>query len=236
MSDLNLPMPNFDITFQRGILKIALQNDHFATQLARYLALDNEAAKLNIFNVIQLKIIFDCIVKSLEKYQTRPSEAQVRQYISEFAPDEQTALLQTYQDVLSEDTHDEIYFKKHLKAFIQQVKMAVGLWSIREKWKQNKLETPDVMQGVVDGIRRVEFEEEDILGFDDLDHIFTDSQAMLKNLIPTGLEPLDRDLLGGLPRETLCVVLGGTNGVRVCSVFLWRLLHLNLVKTCCISS
>ena len=211
MSDINMPVPKFDTAFQRGVIKIALEDDHFATQLARYLAQDKEVKKLNIFNTEQLKIIFDCIVKSLEKYATRPSDAHVRQYISEFAPEEQVALVQTYNDVLAEDTHDEVYYKTHLKAFIQQVKIAVGFWKIREQWKNKKLETPDIMQQVVDEIRRVEFEEEDILTFDDLEDSFTDSQLMRNNLIPTGLAPLDADLLGGLPRETLTVVLGGTN-------------------------
>lgn len=211
-SDINnIPVPNFNTAFQRGILKIALTNDHFASQLSRYLEFDTEVKKLNIFNTPQLKIVFDCIVKSLQEYKTRPSDAHVRQYISEFAPDEQVALLQTYESILEEDTHDEDYYKAHIKAFVQQVKMAVGFWKIQNQWKRNKLETPDIMQGVVDEIRRVEFEEEDILTLGDLESVFSESQSMLTNLIPTGLAPLDKDLLGGLPRETLTVVLGGTN-------------------------
>jgi KaiC/GvpD/RAD55 family RecA-like ATPase len=211
MSDINLPVPNFDTAFQRGILKLALKEDYFASQLVRYLGLDNELKRITVFNTKQLQIIFDCIGKSLNTYNTRPSDAQVRQYIVEFAPEEQDAIASTYEQILSEDTHDETYFKSHLTAFVQQAKTGIGFYKIRECWKENKLATIDMMQEVIDGLRRVSFEQEDILTLANIESITSDTQASLGNVIPTGLEPLDKDLLGGLPREALVTVLGGTN-------------------------
>lgn len=211
MSEMDLPAPRFDTSFQRGVLKIALSEDYFASQLVRYLALDKEVKKLNIFNTKQLQIIFDCISKSMAEYKTHPSDAQVRQYISEFAPEEQVELLSTYESILGEDTHDEEYFRRHLESFVQQVKMAVGFYKVREAWKSDRFETPDVMQAVIDGIRRVKFEKEDILTLNDIEQVTSDAQNMLAGLIPTGLAPLDKDLMGGLPRESFTAVLGGTN-------------------------
>jgi len=211
MSEVSLPAPDFDISFQRGMLKLALNEDYFASQLTNYLRVDHDVKNINIFNTKQLKIIFDCIVKSVLTFKTRPSDAQVRQYISEFAPEEQPDILRAYQSILDEATHDESYFRAHIQSVIQQVKMAVGFYKIQEHWKKSKLTTPDVMQEIVDSIRRIQFEKEDILTLGDIDKISLDAQSMLKNLIPTGLAPLDKDLLGGLPREGFVVVLGGTN-------------------------
>lgn len=217
MSETNLPKANFDTPFQRGILKLALNDDFFATQLVRYIGPKddtgrrNEASKINVFNTPQMVIIFDCICKAMAKYKTRPSDAHIRQYISEFAPAEQDLLLKTYEDIVNEDTHDEAYFKTHLKAFIQQVKLAVGFYNIREKWLVNTLATPDVMQGVIDDFRRVEFEQEDIVTAKDTRKIMSGSSNFLKRLIPTGIAPLDQAMLGGLPRETFVAILGGTN-------------------------
>jgi KaiC/GvpD/RAD55 family RecA-like ATPase len=211
MSKEMLPQPNFDTSFQRGVLRLALAEDFFASQLIRYLALDKEIKKLNVFNTTPLQIIFDCLTESMEKYKTRPSDAQIRQHFMKYAPEEQETLAATYEDVLKEDVHDEAFFKLHLKGFVQQIKIAVGFWKIKESWKRHALAAPDMMQAVVDEFRRVEFEEEDILTLHDVDKISDDAQSMIANLIPTLLAPLDKDLLGGLPRETFCAVLGGTN-------------------------
>jgi replicative DNA helicase len=211
MSDMNFPAPKFDTSFQRAVLKLALAEDFFAAQLVRYLSSDRERIKINIFDTKQLQILFDCIVKSMDKYKTRPSDGQLRQFISEYAPEEQVALLKTYEDILASGTNDDAYYRQHLKAFIQQIKLAIGFSKIKNTWNSNKLETPDVMQSIVDEIRRVEFEDEDILTLEDIDEITNDAKHMLDKLIPTGLAPLDKDLLGGLPRETFVVALGSTN-------------------------
>jgi KaiC/GvpD/RAD55 family RecA-like ATPase len=211
MNDINCPKPNFNTSFQRGLIKIALNEDFFASQVVRYLSLDTDVEQYKVFNTKELCIIFDCLTKSMAKYRTRPSEAQIRQYITEFAESEQVTLNQTLDDILAEDIHDLEFYREQLTNFVQQAKMGVGFGQIRESWRSDKLATIDVMQALIDSIRQVQFEEEDILTLHDIDDITNDAKDMLENLIPTGLKALDKDLLGGLPRENFVAVLGGTN-------------------------
>lgn len=211
MSDPLKKIPTFGTTFQDAVIKIALHDDYFAAQLVRYLSFNTKDKEYTIFNTIQHQIIFNCISASVKKYNTRPSDAQVRQFILEYSPEEQTALNATYERILQTSTHDEAYVRDNLKAYIQYVTLAVGLSDIRSAAKEDFFDLPNVMQKTIDQARRVSFEKEELLLLSNFDDIMASGHFDPKNLIPTLLPPLDADLLGGLPKGELVVVLSGTN-------------------------
>lgn len=211
MSDGLKKTPRFATSFQDSVLKIALQDDYFAAQVIRYLSFNTEDKEYNIFNTLQHQIIFDAIAASIKKYNTRPSDAQVRQKIMEFSPEEQEALTATYERILNTSTHDEAYVRDNLKGYIQYVTLSVGLSDIRSAAKEDFFDLPNVMQKTIDQARRVNFEKEELLLLSNFDDIMASGHLDVKNLIPTLLPPLDADLLGGLPRGELVVILSGTN-------------------------
>lgn len=209
--DVSIPQPKYDTAFQRGLLRLCLEDPFFAAQCVGYLKDDVDFKKLIIFNTKPLAIIFDAISESVQKYDTNPSVAQVKHFFGGFAPEEQDELCKTLERVLVEDVHDTKFYFDEIGRFVKQVKMGIAAIKIRDSWQNNRLETADVMQAQLDSINRVSFEADTVLTLDDIDSIADDAAAMLDGLIPTGIPKLDADLLGGLPRETLVCVLGGTN-------------------------
>ena len=203
--------PNFDIVFQMGVIKLSLQDDYFCAQLVRYLSDDKDLEEFTIFDSEHLQTIFKLMVESFKQYSARPTEGQIRQKFNEMDEDYRMDLNSALDAVLSTDTHNDSFYRQYMSTFIQQVKMAKGFKKTKKIWKERPDNAPDFMQEVIDGIRRVSFEKEDILTMGDLGEIITTGVTVNARKIPTGIPKLDEDLVGGLPRENLCVVLAGTN-------------------------
>lgn len=222
MSDVNNPKsqvsgadierPTFDIVFQMGILKLAIQEDFFCTQLVKYLADDEDLDDYTIFDTDGLQKVFKLIVDSLKEFGSRPTEGQIRQKFNEEPDDDTRSDLNALLDqILNTDTHNESYYRNFLTTYIQQVKMAKGFIKTKKIWKKHPDNAPEFMQKVIDDIRRVAFEKEDIVTMNDLPNLISEGVALNTRKIPTGVKELDIDLVGGLPRENLTVVLAGTN-------------------------
>lgn len=203
--------PNFDIVFQMGILKMSLQDDYFCAQLVRYLSEDKDLDEYTIFESEHLQTIFKTMVESFKEYGNRPTEGQIRQKFNEMNEEYRQDLNDALDNVLSTDTHNDEFYRKYMGTFIQQVKMAKGFKKTKRIWKSNPNDAPEYMQKIIDDIRRVSFEKEDIVTMSDLPVLITDGVAKNSQKIPTGIKKLDEDLVGGLPRENLTVVLAGTN-------------------------
>lgn len=237
--EVDIEKPVFDIQFQAGLLKLCLRDDYFCSQIVRYLASDEDLHEYIIFDSSQLHFIFKIIGRSIKEYKTRPTEAQIRTAILEFQEDEREPYFKALELILNVDTHNEEFFRRHISAFVKQVKMAKGFKKTKSIWKEHPNDTHEFMQKVIDDIRRVHFEKEDVLR---LDQIYTfvknNNDALTK--IPTGLTRLDEDMRGGFPRETLVTVLGASNAGKSifctslgCSALRngFKVLHINLEGT-----
>lgn len=203
--------PLFDIVFQMGVLKMALQDDYFCLQLVKYLAEDNDLDEYTIFDNEGLQEIFKIIVDSVQTFKNRPTEGQVRQKFNEFTESDRMDYNDLLNSILQQDTHNESYYRQFLQTYIQQVKMAKGFKKTRKVFKEHPENAPEYMQVVIDAIRRVSFDKEDVVTLKDLPALITEGSTLNSRKIPTGVKELDIDLVGGLPRENLTVVLAGTN-------------------------
>lgn len=206
--------PDFDILFQYGLLKLALEEDHFCAQLCRYLGNDKDLAEIQVFENKPTQEIFSLICKSMEKYGTRPGEPELRQGFTTYSPDDKERMNLTLDGILAADSHNDMYYRKYVGAFVKKCKFAKGMIRIKEAWgKKNKSgELPDdVMQEVLDGIRTVEFEQQNIVTLEDYDRLFLARANDVGTKIATGITDLDKDLHGGLPRQNLVTILSGTN-------------------------
>jgi replicative DNA helicase len=237
--EVDIEKPVFDIEFQAGLLKLCLKDDYFCAQLVRYLNSDKDLHEFNVFGSPQLHYIFEIVCKSMEEYKTRPAIAMIRQAILEFAEDEREPYFRELERIETADLHNEEYYKRFIKAFVQQVKMAKGLKKTTQTFKENPLEAPNLMQKVIDSIFRIQFEQEDIVSLSQVYTLLEKDDSKIGK-IPTGLQRLDDDLRGGFPRETLVTVLGSSNAGK--SIFCTSLgcsalrsgnkvLHINLEGT-----
>lgn len=240
---VSITKPNFDITFQMGILKMALQDDYFCTQLVKYLANDNDLDDYNIFDNKKLQVIFKIIADSMISYKTRPTEGQVRQKFTEYSDTE--ILNEILNKILETEVHNDAFYREHMKTYITQVKMSKGFFKTQKIWLTHPDSSHEFMQQVIDDIRRVSFDREDTVGFNDLERFISDNELALARKLPSGLKKLDEDLGGGLPRQSLAVVLAGSNvgkSMYCCSVganilracdkdgknYGYKILHINL--------
>lgn len=203
--------PNFDIVFQMGILKMSMQDDYFCAQLVKYLAEDNDLEQYTIFDNEGLQTLFKIIVDSVHNFKNRPTEGQVRQKFNEYPDQERDDYNELLDTIFAQDTHNEEYYRQYLQTYVQQVKMAKGFKKTKKIWREHPESAPEFMQQVIDSIRRVSFEKEDVITLNDLPGLLTEGSALNSRKIPTGIKELDIDLVGGLPRENLSVILAGTN-------------------------
>ena len=203
--------PIFDVVFQMGVLKLAMQDDYFCMQLVRYLAEDNDLDEYTIFDNDGLQEIFKVVVDSVQTFKNRPTEGQIRQKFNEQGEGPRQDFNDHLDTILQQDTHNESYYRRFLQTYIQQVKMAKGFKKTRKVFKEHPENAPEFMQVVIDSIRRVSFEKEDVVTLKDLPGLISEGSAMNSRKVPTGIKELDIDLVGGLPRENLTTILAGTN-------------------------
>jgi replicative DNA helicase len=233
------PIIEFDITFEAAILRLALEDDYFCAQLVRYLASDEDFGKIRVFSTEQFQYIFRIIAESFAKYKTRPMVAQIRTAILQFASEAREPYFKALEIVCDADIHNKAFFQEHITTYVQVVKVYQANKKIRSISKDKPLEVPDLMQKILDDIRKVQFEQEDVVHLTNL-YTLLDKTDSKGNKIRTGLDQLDNDLRGGFPRETLVTVLGSSNAGKTifctslgCSALRdgYKVFHINLEGT-----
>lgn len=209
----NVEVPKFDIAFQNGLLKLALNDDHFCAQMVKYFGSDGDSdfRKYQIFDSEYTQQIFNIMVDCFKEANTRPSVAVIRQYISEVEEDSQEGYFKALDDILRTDIHDEKNYRDRITGWSKHVKLIRGFNKVRDVWRRDPEKAHLELQQVVEAINRVEFDKEDIVKPGDVMDLIREAVNSQAKVVPTGIAELDEDLLGGLPRESLITVLGGTN-------------------------
>ena len=245
-NNLDSDKPEFDLIFQQGLLHLALQEDHFCSQLCRYLGEDKDMKEFTVFDNLPTDKIFSMMCQSMISSGTRPSEGQLRQLFTESPVDERERLNLALDQILGVEVHNPSFYKKYIGAFVQKAKLSKGMIKIQKSWKKDGgITAPDVMQQLLDSVRQVDFDEQNKVSFDDFESLYNERRSGQNSKIPTGITQLDDDLLGGLPTQSLVIVLSGTNvGKSIFSISLaaqalkakdeagrnrgFKILHINL--------
>jgi len=205
---------DFNITFQLAILKLALKDEHFCTKLVRYLGKDADLKGTYIFESEELQIIFKLIVQAFEQFSSSPSRGHLEEAIKNYASgdeDKIDEIKDALEAIYETDIHDEKFYREYLGEFVQNQKLAKGLHKIVRLWQRDRSESFPLLRNIVDDIGRVSFEKDDILTFGDFESILAKGAEDTGKKIPTGIPQLDEDMVGGMPRESLGIVVGGTN-------------------------
>lgn len=207
---------NFDIKFQMAILKMMFYDDHFCSQMTRFLGGDDkELNKYVIFETEGLHIIFKTMTGLFKEFSVRPSPPAVRQTVVDSkwtghktAKDEVLQLIDKINDM---QLLDDKYYRQHMTTFIKNIKIRKSLEVFKEENKKDSDKIPSLMQTRLDDINRVSFEAESLMTLKMIPKLIEESAQSMGRAIPTGIKELDKDLHGGLPRDSLIVVLSGTN-------------------------
>lgn len=207
---------NFDIKFQMAILKMMFYDDHFCSQMTRFLGGDDkELNKYVIFETEGLHIIFKTMTSLFKEYSVRPSPPSVRQTVVESKwtghKTSKEDVLQLIDKVTDMQLLDDKFYRQHMTTFIKNVKIKKSLEVFKEENKKDSDKIPSLMQTRLDDINRVSFEAESLMTLKMVPKLIEESAQSMSLSIPTGIKELDKDLHGGLPRDSLVVVLSGTN-------------------------
>lgn len=201
----------YDIAFQQSCIHLSLLDDHFCTQMIKYLG-NKDLKEFNIFDHESLDAIFKIIVESFKQFQKKPSEAQLRQRILERREEERRPLSMALDSILKADVTDEKYYRTNLTGFIKNAIFLKSYVKMKNVWLQkDKDKAYQELQKMLDQLNAVSFEKDSIFKLDDFTHNYERNKNSTSTRIPTGITKLDKDLLGGFPRQSLVVVLSGTN-------------------------
>lgn len=209
---LAAPPVQYDLSFQQSCIHLALIDDHFCTQMVKYLGNSKELKEFNIFEHEDLNVLFKMIVESFKQYQKKPSESQLRQKIMEKREEERRSLTHALNAVYKSDISDEKYYRDNLTGFIKQGIFLKAYFKMKDVWvKKDSDQAYKTFQGMLDKLNAVSFEKDSVFKLDDFAMNYEKTKNSTSNRVPTGIHKLDKDLLGGFPRQGLVVVLSGTN-------------------------
>lgn len=208
---------NFDMKFQMAIIKLMLMDDTFCSQMTRYLAGDDrELREYQVFETEALHMVFRTIAQLFKENSVKPSPPAVRQRILDARWEKgvmvrKEDVLDAVEQIVNLQIPDDKYYRSRMTSFIKKIKVMKTLKILQEENKKDFEKVPGLMQARVDDISKVSFEAESLMTLKMVPALIKESAVSMGSAIPTGIKELDKDLHGGLPRDSLIVVLSGTN-------------------------
>jgi replicative DNA helicase len=208
---------NYDISFQRGLLKVALSDEIFARTLIKYSKTDVDTSKVPVIDDKYLNWILKQIGDSLQLYDAIPSEGHIKQCAMQMPQVEQNDFLGAIDLVLKMEINDQDYYKRHFTGWMAATKIANGLHNVLKGWQNDAESAIATLSDYIDQGRSILQTKIPDFNLSDFEKFYTDSLTNNNESIPTGIPDLDNDLLGGLPKAALSIVLSSTNAGK--SVF-----------------
>lgn len=195
----------FDDSFQQGIFQLMLNDSDFCYKSIHLL-------KPEYFNNSYYAYFFKTIKDLYEKLQTSPTPMMIVNEMLRIRNDDRppyTALFQKIVEPAQVRNFD--YIRNSLAHFVKRSKM----WQLNKKMVENKFTDPDALfQAAMkdfEELNSVSFQKDEFLTLDGLDRFLEKCASNSHKLMPLGLPSIDKALGGGLPKQTLTTIIGGTN-------------------------
>lgn len=202
----------FGREFQKGLLRLALEQDEIALRLTQYLANDVDTRDSMVFADSALTFIFHVICNSIKNYGSRPGPAQVIETIKSEGAKDGARLMDCYKSILQTQIHDSQFHKERLVQFFQRVKMAKMAEAMERDWSDEESDKPQRTLGFyADEVKKVTMDNVVVFRPKDIHSFIKDYQQHSNKPVPTGFKLIDDLLGGGLPRRELVGVLGIAN-------------------------
>ena len=217
MSDLKF---NFDDNFQLGVFELMMADSAFCDKAVALL-------KPEFFKNEYYSWFFRKLKDLKAESNEHPTHLQLRNEIVQINPKDQEVYLKLYNRIIQPQlARDHSYIKKQLTKF---AKKAIA-YQINDRIVRGQHKDPDkILSEIQEEFNRFEnasFDSVKTQKLGALSTIMEKSAEQANDLIPTYMPTIDRELLGGVPRQTLTVALSGTNvGKSIWMVnWAWQLL------------
>lgn len=214
----NTEHPRFDISFQEGILHLALTDQVFGKKFVLYLEDDRNKKRPDIFSSEYHQMLYNCLSTSIKKFGVIPSKGQiVTQMQEKHEGGVVDVVAKIYDKVVSIQLQDQEFYRKHLTDFYKAVKTANAFVSIKQSAEEKGiLSAADVMRKAVVEIDEIDLEKDSLQRLSMVIHEDfedkTEDEEKPAKYISTGVPDLDKHMIGGgLPTGGLLTILGSNN-------------------------
>jgi replicative DNA helicase len=217
MSEENRKLP-FGSEFQQNMLRLMIQDEKFFHKSVG-------ALKAEYFDNKHLSWIFDTTVNYWNDYQKIPNFTVLGEKAKHHEIKEQQAYIDSINEVANSNGFDELYVRRELTAFVRRnifvdtFKRAASLYN-RAGGEDSAYK---FMQDKINELIEVDFEVDDIVDWNEIEETIEESRLSSETAVPTGIDPIDDALGGGMMAGTLTVLLAPTNAGK--SMFLVNVLY-----------
>jgi len=198
---------NFDIHFQNGILKQMLQNDVFAVNCIRHLDPSYFENKYQAW-------LFKKIGMYVEKFKSIPSKHFLIDQLKTISEEELVSYRTSLKSILDTELRDVEYLKEELTSFIRNREYKKLHFNCAKLFNDGKFEDAyKLNEEKINEIRNTTFTDDSFVRPEDIDIILSrvSQEAVQKNIIPTGIPPIDKQLGGGLYKKTVSTIISAYN-------------------------
>jgi replicative DNA helicase len=193
-------MSDFDVGFQRSVLRLAMLQDEFAFKVF-------ELVDASFFTTQALGWIFTTMKKHFQHYQQRCSEVPLRNALRHESSDKLSIYMPEVETVISLGVvPEEKYIKEELREFCRRAVFAQAHREAATFFNQGKhLQAYDVMRQAQERIEAISFDKDQrIWFFEEFDQRQLERQrkafASDANAFSTGILELDNATDGGIHR------------------------------------
>lgn len=190
----------YERPFRLCILSACLQREWFA-------AVGNRIIKPSYFNTQEERDFMQFLFKFYNEYKRAPNLIEAKAEFIKANELMADLLIEVYDETTTEDLD---YAKKKAKEFAALQTMGTALAQALTLYDKGKIE--DILPIIMDAERLVHDEDLGIDLVEDIDKWMIQAAESEYDCISTGIEHLDKEMRGGLPRGKYGLLLAPTNG------------------------
>ncbi len=195
----------FDQEIQYHILKMMTISEHLLAKCSLYL-------KKDYFEDSILGWFFDTILQHYEQFG-RPIEIiTLKNELLKFSQDKRFVYERVLEKIEASHYRDEEYLRKELTGWLRS-RMFIKLHTkVASLFNENQRENAyDITLNAINEIKQIDFIADKVIDFSSIETLIDAVSNSQDRRIPIGIPEFDSAMLGGLPRQTLTTILGGTN-------------------------
>jgi len=199
---------NLTLHFQNSVIRLMLANEIFALNCSQHL-------KANYFENKYLAWFFIKIKNYLDEYKELPTWRFLVDQLKTIKKEEKNSYTLAFKNIASiklSDLKDIDYLKTELTTFIKTSEFKRMHSKEASLFNDGRYEEAySYVSEQITNINQINFSDDTHVQSSEIDEILEEAPKSTINRIPTGITPLDLELLGGLPKKSVTTVIGGWN-------------------------
>ena len=194
-----------DISIQYHILRMMVINENFLTKASSFL-------NANYFENSTIQWFFEIISKHYDKYKKKIEFITLHNEILKFDPRDRVKYEIILEKIENSNYTDELYVRNELTGWVKSREFRNLHKNVAELFNSDQKEKAyDFTNYAINRLNQIDFNEDKIINFRDIESIIQKVSNVADNNIPLGIPLLDDAMLGGLSKGLLTTILGSTN-------------------------